>query len=83
MTDLRDAADFRRKQLRESFACRSCGSPDPAIIRGDRCSDCTCWLVSHIEGCPGKSGGEHQLRPEWITIGDPDDGYVVEVEIAE
>jgi hypothetical protein len=75
-----EAADFRRKQLRESFACRTCGSPDPAIIRGDRCSDCRCWLVAHIDGCPGLEGGEHVLRDGWIAI-DHGYGYIVEVEV--
>ena len=38
--DLRDLADFRRKQLRETSSCAGCGSSDPARIEGATCSDC-------------------------------------------
>jgi hypothetical protein len=33
-------ADFLRDYYRDHFACRTCGSPDPAIIEGAYCSDC-------------------------------------------
>jgi len=82
MTDLRDAADFARKRARESFACRGCGSLDPAIIREDRCSDCTCYLAGHIDDCPGepyvKEG--HVLREGWVAIDSPYGAIEVEVK---
>ena len=34
-------ADWILDQLRDSFPCRTCGSPDPAIIEGRFCCDCT------------------------------------------
>ena len=34
------AADFMRDAREASFACRGCGSPDPARIDGATCSDC-------------------------------------------
>ena len=34
-------ADWILDQLRDSFSCRTCGSPDPAIIEGRFCCDCT------------------------------------------
>ena len=33
-------ADWLRDQLKNSSSCRTCGSPDPAIISGAHCSDC-------------------------------------------
>ena len=43
----------------------------------------TCRKAGHVPGCPGVAGGDHELLPGWIAIGDPDEGYTVEVEIAE
>lgn len=33
-------ADFVRDYYKDHSACRTCGSPDPAIIEGAYCSDC-------------------------------------------
>lgn len=38
-TDLREAADLRRAD--HSFACPSCGSPEPARIEAGVCSECS------------------------------------------
>jgi len=77
------AADFRRDQLKDSFACRACGSPDPAIIRDGRCSDCVCMLRGHADGCEGtpdrKDG--HTLREGWIEY-DQGEGYTYLVEVS-
>jgi hypothetical protein len=81
-TDPLAAADFRRDQLRDSFACRACGSPDPAIIRDGACSDCRCMLVAHIERCPGTPGRAegHELLPGWIAFDEG--GHRIEVEVS-
>jgi len=34
------AADFRLDYYRDHSSCRTCGSPDPAIIEGAYCCDC-------------------------------------------
>jgi hypothetical protein len=39
-----------------------------------------CWKAGHVPLCPGFAGGDHELLPGWISIGDPDEGYAVEVE---
>ena len=64
-----ERADFRRKQLAESFACPSCKSPDPAIIRGRVCSD-----------CPDGVGDEvMRLRRREIVV-EANEGYIVTAE---
>ena len=39
--DPRERADWIRDQLKDSSSCFTCKSPDPAIIEGRYCSDCT------------------------------------------
>lgn len=39
-----------------------------------------CHKAGHIEGCAGKAGGDHELRPGWIAF--EDDGMTVEIEVA-
>jgi hypothetical protein len=38
-----------------------------------------CTKAGHIEGCPGKAGGDHELRPDWIAF--EQDGMLIEVEV--
>ena len=39
-----------------------------------------CTKAGHIDGCPGKAGGDHELKPGWIAY--EDNGDLVEVEVA-
>jgi len=39
--DVLAGADWIRAELSNSSSCESCGSPDPAIIEGRFCCDCT------------------------------------------
>jgi len=41
-----------------------------------------CWSAGHVEGCPGRAGGDHELREGWIAYED-DYGFLVEVEVSE
>ena len=38
-----------------------------------------CVLAGHVPGCPGRAGGDHELRDGWIAY--EDDGNLVEVEV--
>lgn len=38
--DVRDAADFRRMELKESLSCGNCGSLEPVRLENGVCSDC-------------------------------------------
>jgi hypothetical protein len=39
-----------------------------------------CHKAGHVEGCPGRAGGDHELLPGWISFED-EDGRTVEVEV--
>ena len=39
-----------------------------------------CTKAGHVDGCSGKAGGDHELKPGWIAY--EDDGDLVEVEVA-
>ncbi len=41
----------------------------------------TCRKAGHVDGCPGRAGGDHELRDGWIAFEDAD-GVLVEVEVA-
>jgi hypothetical protein len=38
-----------------------------------------CHKAGHVDGCAGKAGGDHELKPGWIAFGD--DGDLIEVEV--
>jgi hypothetical protein len=40
----------------------------------------SCGKAGHIDGCPGLAGGDHELRPGWISF--EEDGHVIEIEVA-
>lgn len=46
--DIVDAADLRRKELREAIACGVCGNPEPVRVEAAGCEACVafpqCWL---------------------------------------
>ena len=39
-----------------------------------------CSLAGHVDGCPGKAGGDHELREGWIGY-DDEWGNRIEVEV--
>lgn len=39
-----------------------------------------CTATGHVDGCAGKAGGEHELKPGWIAY--EEDGFLMEVEVA-
>jgi len=39
-----------------------------------------CSLAGHVDGCPGKAGGDHELREGWIGY-DDERGNRIEVEV--
>ena len=65
--------DDERKRLRESFACMTCGSPDPAIIFSSppSCSDCERRCHVH-----------QRALPCCEVIVEQTDGYIVVAEVA-
>src|SRR5438876_1935 len=40
-----------------------------------------CGKAGHVDGCPGKAGGEHELWPGWISYED-EQGFTIEVEVS-
>lgn len=58
--DVRAAADWRRAEREGMSSCRVCGSPDPARLAPDGCSDCTdfdrCHFCDRWVYEPGEGG---------------------------
>ena len=81
MTDHRSPESYQthfaeRRQIELEAERKRAG--DPFGWHGPK----TCRKAGHVPGCPGVAGGDHELLPGWITIGDPDEGYTVEVEVS-